>query len=88
MSRSYLISAEQALKETQGDYDQQIDRLNNLIKEAAVIGLRSILAPSDMVSFKNENCLFSSFSQPDVEKEVKNKGFTLKFGNGWIEVQW
>lgn len=92
MSRSYLISAEQALKETQGDYDQQIDRLNNLIRRATAINLRKILVPRDMVEVKEGASLFTatsaSFSCPEVEEELKNKGFKLFCGGGWIEVQW
>ena len=91
MSRSYLISAEQALKETQGDYDQQIDRLNNLIRRAIDLSLRKILVPSDMVEVRESGSLFTpstSFSIPEVEKELKDKGFKLFYGGGWIEVQW
>ena len=92
MSRSYLISAEQALKETQGDYNQQIDRLNNLIRRAIDLSLRKILVPSDMVEVRESGSLFmpttTSLSIPEVEKELKNKGFKLFYGGGWIEVQW
>lgn len=91
MSRSYLISAEQALKETQGDYDQQIDRLNNLIRRAIDLSLREILVPSDMVEVRESGSLFrpsTSFSIPEVEKELKDKGFKLFYGGGWIEVRW
>lgn len=87
-----IITAEEARNLSQGSYEEQLKRLDAIIRDAIKYDKKAIRVPYEMININGYN---ATFKNVDVVLALEKAGYIIRtkytdgaFSDIWIEVSW